>query len=359
MLGLTVAQVKVGGMVAAPLAIAAAALGVAWDRWQTAGAAAGRGEDDLRVLTTVFHESPRTIRRWLTREFIDDSIRNLLAASLNSERLARSYWEQAISPFLEESARGFKSAWRYQVDLIDLDCDVVLSEGGEEFATFAARDYRALRTSVSYVQRIADPAELYYVAAVFSERDLPAWFTKPNFLLREVIDAPIGLAQHLADGAAPAALPTTLGTLPAPSATDPRAMLARRLLDARVWFGEQVREPAVLHIDETGVSWGFHFDEAAREALREGCSIRVEIATYVPRAQRSFPVVIAAPTRNPTIEFSYGRTDIDKVQADVFFSAARPWDSRLRTDGADCRRIEVITEPDDWVFAGSGCIFRW
>ena len=44
------------------LGIAAAALGVAWDRWQSATADDERIEQDLRALTTVYHESPLTIR---------------------------------------------------------------------------------------------------------------------------------------------------------------------------------------------------------------------------------------------------------------------------------------------------------
>lgn len=356
---LTVGHWRWNGLIAAPLAFAAAALGVMWDRWMRAGAAMRRSEDDVKLISTLFHESPRHIRRWLTREFVDDSIQNLLAANLDSDELAASFWDQAINPFIAESARGFKSDWRYQIDLVDLDEDVVVRHDDADPARFAVAEHRSLRTTLQFAQRVFDPSALHYVGAVFCEDDLPSWFGQPNFLLREVIDAPQALVDHLAAVSQEIQLPGSLDAVAEKVSEHPHIALAEGLLGVSVRFGEHLREPKVLRIDRTGVAWGFAFDEVDRQALQSGCTVRIDVQTYVARSRRSFPVVIASPTQNPRIEFRYVQTDIARVDTDVCFAAKRPWDPRLQIEAPDLRRIEVITEPDDWVFAGSGCIFRW
>lgn len=360
-LGLTAGQVFVGRAFAIPLALAAAALGVAFDRWQSAGRA---GEDlarDVRALTTIYHESPLTIRRWLTPSFIDDSIRNLLAAALDSEELGHGYWEQAVKPFLRESERGYKAGWRYQIDVADLHDPVPLVLDGSVLATIAPDTHRRLHTTVSYTQQIPDPPEMYYVAAVFEGRSLPAWFKRPNFLLREVVEVPAGLIDVLRHRPqSPPALPGVYQPGPAVEIlTTSIAELAATVLAPTVVVGERLLAPATLHIDAEGISWGFRLDADLRDQLRASTEIRVDLETFMSRRQRSFPVVIAAPTRNPVVQFNYSLTDIAKVETSVFFSAERPWDAKLRTAHDAYRRVDVLTEMDDWVFAGSGCTFAW
>jgi hypothetical protein len=360
-LALTAGQVFVGQAFAIPLALAAAALGVAFDRWQSAGRADEGLERNIRALTTIYHESPRTIRRWLTPGFIDDSIRNLLAAALDSEDLGHGYWEQAVKPFLRESQRGYKAGWRYQIDVADLRDPVPLMLDGRTVATMEPDAHRRLHTTVSYTQQISDPPEMYYVAAVFEGRSLPAWFKRPNFLLREVVDVPAGLIDRLRDRPqSPPELPGVYQPGPAVEILKTStAELAATVLSPTVVVGEQLLEPSSLHIDAEGISWGFRLDADLRERLRASTEICVDLETFMSRRQRSFPVVIAAPTRNPVVQFNYGLTDIAKVETSVFFSAERPWDAKLRTEHDGYRRIDVLTEMDDWVFAGSGCIFAW
>jgi hypothetical protein len=360
-LALTAGQVFIGQAFAIPLALAAAALGVAFDRWQSAGRADENLERDIRALTTIYHESPRTIRRWLTSEFIDDSIRNLLAAALDSEDLGHGYWEQAVRPFLRESERGYKAGWRYQIDLADLRDPVPLALDGRKVATMEPNAHRRLHTTVSYTQQIPDPPEMYYVAAVFEGSALPAWFKRPNFLLREVVDVPAGLIEGLRDRPmSPPELPWVFQPGPAVDLVGtPTAELASTVLSATVVVGEQLLKPSSLHLDASGISWGFRLDDGLRKQLRTSAEIRVDLETFMSRRQRYFPVVIAAPTRNPTVQFNYGLTDIATVETEVFFSAERPWDAKLRTEHEAYRRVDVLTEMDDWVFAGSGCMFAW
>jgi len=360
-LGLTAGQVFVGRAFALPLALAAAALGVAFDRWQSAGRAGEGLERDVRALTTIYHESPRTIRRWLTPSFIDDSIRNLLAAALDSEELGHGYWKQAIAPFLRESERGYKAGWRYQIDVADLREPVPLVLDGRVLATMEPDTHRRLHTTVSYTQQIPDPPEMYYVAAVFEGRSLPAWFKRPNFLLREVVEVPAELVDLLRDRPqSPPALPGAYQPGPAVEILETSlAELAATVLAPTVVVGERLLDASSLHIDAEGISWGFRLDADLREQLRACTEIRVDLETFMSRRQRSFPVVIAAPTRNPVVQFNYSLTDIAEVETSVFFSAERPWDAKLRTAHDAYRRVDVLTEMDDWVFAGSGCMFAW
>jgi hypothetical protein len=356
-----VAQWLVGSVFAVPLAIFAAALGVAWDRWQAAVADDQRIERDLRALTSVYHESPLTIRKWLSESFIHDSIRNLLAAALNSEPLAHGYWQQGVRPFLSESERGFKANWRYHIDLADLEDDVELSLDGQRIGSIACDQHRRLHTSVTYMQRIPNPAEVYYVAAVFDGPALPGWFKRPNFLLREVVVVP----REVIDALPPRdpvmeVLPESFAPGPLVSAVgEPIGGLAASLLEARVSVGEQELPPSMLLVDQSGISWGFTLDDELRGALKRGSEIRVEIETFMSREQRHFPVVIAAPTQNPIVHFNYAMTDIEVVETETFFSAERPWDARLCSRHPEYKRVDIVTEPHDWVFSGSGCIFMW
>jgi hypothetical protein len=360
-IGFATGQILAGAWFAIPLALSSAVLGVAFDRWQGVGRADERMARDLRALTTVYHESPRTIRRWLTRHFIEDSIRNLLAAALDSEDLGHGYWRQAVEPFLEESKRGYKSNWRYQIDIADIDDPIPLTLDGKDAGAIDRSGHRRLHTSVSYTQSIPSPSEMYYVAAVFDSRELPEWFKRSNFLLREVADVPADLKTRLAGRPrSPSELPTTFEKGAAHAAVDGElADVARLVLRASVTVGEEELEAVSLHFDATGISWGFRLSPQLRDRLKTASQIRVDLETFMSRSQRYFPVVIAAPTRNPTVQFNYGLTDIDCVETQVFFSAERPWDARLRTLHETYRRVDVLTERDDWVFAGSGCLFAW
>ncbi len=355
--GLATGQVVVGEGFVIPLALASGILGVAFDRWVSAGAADERMARDLRTLTTVYHESPATIRRWLTPQFIEDSIRNLLAAALDSDELGHAYWTQAVEPFVAESQKGYKTDWRYQIDIADLPAPILLGMGDSPVGVIAGDSHHRLHTTIAYTQRIPNPSDIYYVAVVF-EQELPEWSKQSNILLRELIEIPPAVQQWFARF--PQLPPQLPGETDDASRHDsPDAHIAKLLMSAELFLGDTPLQCTSLCFDSTGIGCGFRFDDDLRRLAQASCEIRAELETVISREQRCFPVVITAPTRNPTVQFNYGLSDIRHVETQVFFSAERPWDARLRTERATYKRVDVLTERNDWVFAGSGCIFAW
>jgi len=97
-----------------------------------------------------------------------------------------------------------------------------------------------------------------------------------------------------------------------------------------------------------------------QEAMTKTVEVQIELTTVQRKTQTYFPVYLTSPTRNPTIRFDYSDAqEVGDVEVETFFSAERPYDDRLRHSLKRYRRTEIHTRPDDWVFAGSGCIFVW
>jgi hypothetical protein len=330
---------------------------------------ARRGRDDFYrdviALTSVFYQSPATIRDFLGKESIDKSIANLLKAALQSDELGMAYWQQSVKPFIDFGDRGFKEDWCYTIDLCDLDRDIEVKLSDEELLRLSSSDYRRLTTSLAYHQTVMQPADTYWVACAFELETIPAWFREPNFLLREVVPLSIPAREQLSR-----ALSQTEGedrrartgksSQRARREDEVQCAIAKQIFDARVRIDGQDVSPDCLHADEEGIRWGFALNPELQRSLKSSLEIHVEVRTLQARGTSYFPVVINTPTRHPTIRFSYGMCDsIQNVESEVFFSAERPYDDGLRVMSPENKRIEVQTKREDWVLGGSGCVFIW
>jgi hypothetical protein len=320
-------------------------------------------QQDVVALTAIYYQSPLTIRNMLLPAAIDRAIENLLNASLGDEEMGSAFWRQSVGPFLHNIGSGYKRDWRYQVDMIGLDAPLAFDLDGVQ-VQFSDAEYRALHTTVTYVQTVENPADVFYVAVVFDASSLPAWFKRENFWLRELTELPDDCLEVLAKRTPmPDHLPDDLAEIPDEAriekVSDDVKGAAAKLLSTEVGVGEEVLRPQLLYLDGKGVAWGFVPSDEAKKSLRSGCEVHVELKTIVSKRLRYFPVNLNAPTHHPTIHFNYGRSDITGVTTEVFYSAQRPYDARLRTEYRDGHRVVVRTEPDDWVFRGSGCVFMW
>ena len=345
-----------------------AVLGIVAQEWVTRRRDERQLEQDVVALTAIYYQSPETLRDMLRPDAIDRAIENLLNAALGERDIGSAFWEQSVAPFIHNSGSGYKSDWRYQIDLRDLTAPIEVELEGTE-VTFGEQQYRRLHTTVTYEQQVGRPAEVFYVAAVFGGAELPAWFERENFWLREVTELPPDCMAALATRpATPDVLPSTALEAEAHHAAAQTKGMPQQLLDAAnvilhttVQVGEEVITPEYLHLDGQGISWGFVLRPELQAMLRDGTEVHVELDTLVTRDMRYFPVHLNAPTKHPTIYFNYGQTDLPAgaVSTEVFFAAQRPYDKRLRSEYAAEKRIVVRTEARDWVSRGSGCLFHW
>jgi hypothetical protein len=348
---------------AAGLAVAAAVAG-----GYAARALARRREEeqmhqDVLALTSLYHQHPGTLREMLRPEWIDASVRNLLKARLGGEEMGSTYWDQAVGPFVRGAGAGYKQDWRCEIDVANLPEAPGLTAFGPPLELDGSA-YRRLHTTVTCKQTTAEPPEVYYVALAFGAGGLPHWFKRPNFLLREVTELPPAFLEAFAARLAPIPeqLPRTRAEARrAKSLIDDQALRrdAHRLVSTRVRIGEDEVEPSLLFFDAEGIVWGFLMPAELRAQLRAGAQVQVSLQTVLSRDACYLPVDINAPTRHPTVHFTYGLSDIKDVTIEVFYSSARPGDQPLRTEYGALKRIVVSTEQDDWVFSGSGCIFMW
>ena len=320
-------------------------------------------QQDLVALTAIYYQNPLVIRDMLLPGAIDRAIENLLNAALGDEEMGTAFWRQSVGPFIHNIGSGYKRDWRYQIDMVELDQPRSFELDGVR-VEFPDADYRRLFTTVTYLQTVENPADVFYVAVVFDATELPAWFKRENFWLRELTELPEACVKVLKKR------PSMPPQLPQESAEiddETRVEMigadvttaASELLSTEVMVGEERLSPSLLYLDGKGVAWGFLPDEAAKESLQRGCEVHVELSTILSKRLHYFPVNLNAPTHHPTIHFNYGRSDLRNVTTEVFYSAQRPYDARLRTEYSDGKRVVVRTEPDDWVFRGSGCIFMW
>lgn len=316
-------------------------------------------------MTSVFYQSPATIRDFLGKESIEKSIVNLLKAALQSDELGAAYWQQSVKPFIDFGDRGFKEDWCYSIDLCDLQNSIEIPLSDDLLLQFDPNDYRRMTTSLAYHQTVFQPADVYWVACAFEPNTIPSWFREPNFLLRELLPLPEEMRDKLSD-----ALPNVpmspaskrAGSRPAlqQSDEDRRRKIAQEIFDARVHIGGEELTADSVYANEEGIRWGFALSPALRKTLQRSLEVRVEVRTFQARTFSYFPVVINTPTRHPTIRFSYGMCQsIRDVESEVFFSAERPYDDDLRAVSSENRRIEIQTKREDWVLGGSGCVFVW
>jgi hypothetical protein len=330
---------------------------------------ARRGRDgfyrDVITLTSVFYQSPATIRDFLGQESIERSIMNLLKAALQSDELGAAYWQQSVKQFIDFSDRGFKEDWCYSIDLRDLDRAIEIQLSRDRFIRFDPSEYRSLTTSLAYHQTVLQPADIYWVACAFESNTIPAWFRQPNFLLRELVPLPDDVRKTLSEvlpgiPGSPGSRLKRLRSVSGGPDQERRRAIAREIFDANVHIGGEELSADRIFANEEGICWGFAFSEAQQDVLRRSLEVRVEVRTLQPRALGYFPVVINTPTRHPTIRLNYGMCkSIGHVESEVFFSAERPYDDDLRAVSPENRRIEIQTKREDWVLGGSGCVFVW
>jgi hypothetical protein len=345
--------------------VATALAGIQFDRLLEAR----RGRDDFYrdviTLTSVFYQSPATIREFLGIESIERSISNLLKAALQSDELGAAYWQQSVKPFIDSGERGFKEDWRYSIDMCDLAAPVVAEIGPEQSIRFEASDYRRLSTSLIYRQTVLEPVDVYWVACAFDPDTLPSWFRDPNFLLRELLPLPEGtrlLLRQALSQAYPHPWPLLrwLGRGKRRREHQRRCEIARHIFDAAVRIGGEELIADRVYVDDEGIRWGFTMSSERQRSLQHALEIGVEVRMLQARAQNYFPVVINTPTRHPTIHFNYALCPtLASIESEVFFSAERPYDDHLRIESSENRRIEIQTQREDWVLAGSGCVFVW
>jgi hypothetical protein len=345
--------------------VATALAGVQLDRLLEAR----RGRDDFYrdviTLTSVFYQSPATIREFLGMESIERSISNLLKAALDSDELGAAYWQQSVKPFIDSGERGFKEDWRYSIDMCDLSAPVEAEIGPGQSIRFEPEDYRRLTTLLVYRQTVLEPVDVYWVACAFDPNTLPSWFRDPNFLLRELLPLPEStrlLLRQALPQAYPRAWPLLrwLGRGRRRRDHQRRCEIARHIFDASVRIGGEELSADQVYVDDEGIRWGFTMSSERQRSLQHSLEIGVEVRMLQARVQNYFPVVINTPTRHPTIHFNYALCPtLASIESEVFFSAERPYDDHLRIESSENRRIEIQTQREDWVLAGSGCVFVW
>lgn len=345
--------------------LATALAGIQLDRLLDARRGRNDFYRDVITLTSVFYQSPATIREFLGMESIEKSISNLLKAALQSDELGAAYWQQSVKAFIDSGERGFKEDWRYSIDMRELPAPVEVEVNPGRHVRFEPHDYRRLTTSLVYRQTVLEPTDIYWIACAFDPDTLPSWFRDPNFLLRELLPLPEGV-RFLLRQALPQTYPRRwsllrrLGRGRRRRDHARRCETARQIFDAEVRIGGAALTADRVYVDDEGIRWGFTMSPELQSSLRRSLEISVEVRMFQARTQNYFPVVINTPTRHPTIHFNYAMCpEIAGVESEVFFSAERPYDDRLRIISAENRRIEIQTQREDWVLAGSGCVFVW
>lgn len=329
----------------------------AFERWQDARGGRESLRRDVLAISNVLYQDPTLIGRVLEREMVHEYLQNLLKAALRDDDFGAGYWKQGVRPFLEHGERGFREDWRYCIDIAELAEPVrVPVAGSDEFVIEPGR-FWALATVSSYRQHVKMPREAYYVGCTFSLESLPTWFRDEGFLLRELTHLDPEQTEALGDVYSDRWLdPTGAGGADQVARDAARAIFSCELRIAGVDL-----DPDGVQIGPLGIRWRYPVAAELHEALHRSVPVRIEMRTYQPRHQAFFPVNVTHPTRHPTVQFSYAQTPLapSLVGANVFFSAEEPYRPELVEHQAEAKRIELNTHRDDWVFAGSGCMFVW
>ncbi len=320
-------------------------------QWEEARTGHESLRKDVIALTNVFYQDPATISKLLEKEVIYEYLQNLLQAALGDEEFGLGYWQQAVRPFIEGGEKGFRQDWNYRIDLIALDEPVSVSHPHGEFQIDPQGFWR-LGTVATFRQQVTEPHGEYYVGCTFSLQNLPEWFRDEGFLLRELL--------HLGRERT-AELDGLFSTEWIGPGGERAWSAAGTLFRCEIHIADRELEPDAVQISELGIRWRYPIDEELQRKMATGVKVRIAISTFQPRRQSYFPVNITQPTRHPTVQFCYAQTPLTSadVGANVFFSAEEPYRPELVEDGDSAKRIVLQTNREDWVFAGSGCIFVW
>ncbi len=331
-------------------------LGYAFEQWQDARSGRERLRQDVLALSNVLYQDATMINKVLDDEMIHEYLQNLLQAALGDEDFGRGYWQQAVKPFLDQGEQGFREDWRYCVDIAQLEQAVTVPLPGSQAFAVEPGSFWALGTVASYRQHVKQPADDYYVGCTFSLQHLPEWFQNDDFLLRELVNLSAAQAEALAGVFSDQWFRADQGGDGAAAASAAAALFRCELRIA----GEDL-EPSGVQIGERGIRWRYAIPKELRERMAEMVHVRIAVDTFQPRRQPFFPVSITHPTRHPTVQFTYSQTSLsdEDVHPNVFFSAEEPYRTELIERNPQAKRIELQTDRDDWVFAGSGCMFVW
>jgi hypothetical protein len=215
----------------------------------------------------------------------------------------------------------------------------------------------ALGTVSDYRQHVKLPREEYFLGCTFSLQNLPGWFRDDGFLLRELAH----LSSEQAAALAPVYSDRWLDPEGAGDADEVARAAACAIFRCELRIAGVELKPDGVQIGPLGIRWRYPVGAELREALLGPVQVRIEMRTYQPRHQAFFPVNVTHPTRHPTVQFNYAQTPLTphQVGANVFFSAEEPYRPELVEHHEEAKRIELHTHRDDWVFAGSGCMFVW
>lgn len=318
---------------------------------------------DVVALTSVYYQEPKLLGAMLRPEWLDQSISNLINAAMGDDDIGTAYSRQAVFPFIH--CDEYRLDFMYDIDLPELPAAGISVTVGDATTLLERGQYRGLHSTLSYTTKVVSPADTVFVSILFAQNELPEWFKRPNHLLREVVDLPSALTTFLADTVRTTVASSTIDLAKIDLANVDQESVHRLVTAADQLFGVTLRlghetcGPMRLHITKQGMSFEFALPEDFRELMRRGLAeIAVDVRTLIGASQTSFPVGIVAPTRHPSVNFSWASSDIaeDGIQSEVFYSAHRPFEARRR---AERRRLSVLTGRDDWVFAGSGCVFMW
>ena len=312
-----------------------------------------RSEDyaDLLTLSSVLYQSADTIKHFFKPNQIHASIQTLLQARLG-RKIGAAYWQQAVEPYIQEGGRGFKEEWRYDIDIRDLEQPVVVGEG-DTLVKLDPDQYWELHTRLSYTQTAFANRPVLHIGCAFESLVLPRWFEEPDVFQREIVYIEPENRLRLAT-----LLPATEST--PTDGKQGRVAVARRIFDPTLTINGVRLEAANVCAEERGLRWSYETRKSdRRKSSTVGTKIEIELTTLQSKHQHYFPVYLSSPTRYPTIHFDYGNaSDIEGVDVETFFSAQRPFAKRMWRHSR-YGRMEVRTDPEDWVFVGSGCIFVW
>ncbi len=339
------------------LAIPLVFFAYAFEQWRDARGGREGLRNDVIALSSVLYQDSATINKILEREMVYEYLRNLLQAALDDEEFGRSYWQQAVQPFIREAEKGFRQDWNYRIDLIGLEepVEIPLPGSGGDFHIDPAVYWR-LGTVATFRQQIRHPRKECYIGCTFSLQHLPGWFRDDGFFLRELVHLSPAQTTELAGLFADEWI--VRGDSADPS---PGWAAASTLFHSEFRIGNCDLEPDAVQISERGIRWRYAIDDDLERQMPDGVQVRISVHTFQPRHQTYFPVNVTQPTRHPTVQFSYSQTSLtpDDVGANVFFSAEQPYRPELVEHDRTAKAIVLRTNREDWVFAGSGGIFVW
>ena len=264
-------------------------------------------------------------------------------------------------------------AFEYEIRIADL-AEPVRIALVEPTLDLTPNDFRTLTTTIDYMTHISSPPELFYVGVVFSDDELPRWFQRDAFFLREVVNLPEKWQSAMSARyrRIPDALKPSLRSLPPRgTADDPRLAswhgawpgvvdAAAELVGVTVQVEGQALDAELLHLDGEGICWGYALTDQQRRGMQQRAHVRVTMETFISSQRSDFPFAVVVPTLAPSVHFDVSRAAIGHKPTvrTAFATSKRQRAFSERVEYAD-GRVSVRAQSDVWVLPGSGCTFRF